>query len=103
MHEKKKIKPKPQLPADVDAQQPLIEVRDLKQYFTAEKGQVFKAVDNISFTIRPGETLGLVGESGSGKTTTGRSILQLNTPTDGDILYKGMAVNRLSPKQLKKL
>ncbi|HIX43561.1 MAG TPA: ABC transporter ATP-binding protein [Candidatus Kurthia intestinigallinarum] len=103
LHEKKKIKPAPELPADMDPSVPLLEVQSLKQYFTVEKGQQFKAVDNISFAIQPGETLGLVGESGSGKTTTGRSILQLNTPTDGDILYKGMAVNRLSRKKLKTL
>ncbi|MFD2869104.1 dipeptide ABC transporter ATP-binding protein [Kurthia populi] len=103
LHEKKKIKPTPELPADMDPSVPLLEVQSLKQYFTVEKGQQFKAVDNISFAIQPGETLGLVGESGSGKTTTGRSILQLNTPTDGDILYKGMAVNRLSRKKLKTL
>ena len=59
------------------------------------KGNYLKAVDdiNISFTIKPGKTLGLVGESGSGKSTTGRAILRLHEPTDGDVLYQGMAVN----------
>ena len=103
LHEKKKEKKAPLLPLDMDPSIPLLEVQDLKQYFTVEKGQTFKAVDRIRFSIRPGETLGLVGESGSGKTTTGRSILQLNTPTDGDILYRGMAINRLSRKKLKTL
>ena len=60
-----------------------------------------KAVDDISFHIRPGETLGLVGESGSGKSTTGRAILRLNEPTAGDVLYQGIAVNRLSKDEMK--
>src|SRR5690606_28101060 len=59
------------------------------------------AVDNINFFIKSGETLGLVGESGSGKSTTGRAILRLYEPTDGEILYQGMAVNRLSKSEMK--
>lgn len=103
LSEKKKKKLTPKLPSGMDPMKPLVEVQSLKQYFTVEKGQTFKAVDDISFAIRPGETLGLVGESGSGKTTIGRSILRLNEPTDGDIIYKGMAINRLSKKKLKQL
>ncbi|WP_427138009.1 ABC transporter ATP-binding protein [Psychrobacillus psychrodurans] len=80
---------------------PLLVVRSLKQHFNSGKGNVLKAVDNISFFIKSGETLGLVGESGSGKSTTGRAILRLHEPTDGDILYQGVAINRLSKNEVK--
>lgn len=80
---------------------PLLDVRSLKQHFNSGKGNVLKAVDNISFFIKPGETLGLVGESGSGKSTTGRAILRLHEPTDGDVLYQGVAINRLSKNEVK--
>ena len=70
------------------SEQPLIEVRNLKQYFNINSGFFksipLKAVDDISFTIREGETLGLVGESGCGKTTAGRTILHLYKPTAGE-------------------
>ena len=69
--------------------------------FDVGKGNVLKAVDDISFFIKPGETLGLVGESGSGKSTTGRAILRLHEPTDGDVLYQGLAINRLSKDEMK--
>lgn len=80
---------------------PLLDVRSLKMNFDAGKGNVLKAVDDISFFIKPGETLGLVGESGSGKSTTGRAILRLHEPTDGDVLYQGLAINRLSKDEMK--
>ena len=72
----------------------LVEVRNLKQYFPIsgnvfQKRRFVKAVDDVSFTIDKGETLGLVGESGCGKTTTGRSLLRLYEPTEGQILYDG--------------
>lgn len=72
----------------------LIEIQNLKQYFPVAGGKMFekrvvKAVDNVSFGIRKGETLGLVGESGCGKTTTGRTLLRLYEPTGGKILYNG--------------
>ncbi len=85
----------------------LIEVRNLKMYFPVTEGILIqktvaeiKAVDDISFDIRRGETLGLVGESGCGKTTTGRCILQLERPTAGEILYNGVNLNALSSKEL---
>ncbi len=81
--------------------EPLLEVRSLRQHFNLGKGRTLRAVNDISFFIREGETLGMVGESGSGKSTTGRAILRLHEPTGGDVLYRGMAVNRLSPKEMK--
>ena len=75
---------------------PLIEVRHLKQYFNINTGffqsKPLKAVDDISFSIREGETLGLVGESGCGKTTAGRSILHLYKPTGGEVAYRGKVI-----------
>lgn len=101
LHEKKEPKQQPNLPAGMDIDTPLVEVRHLKKHFDLGKGSVLKAVDDLSFAIYPGETLGLVGESGSGKSTTGRTILQLHQPTDGDVLYKGVPVTRLSKLELK--
>ena len=65
----------------------LVEVKHLKQYFGTKKNLV-KAIDDISFDIYEGETFGLVGESGSGKSTTGRALLRLYQPTDGEILFE---------------
>ena len=74
----------------------LIEVEDLKQYFPIKTGffktTPLKAVDGVSFNIKPGETLGLVGESGCGKTTVGRSILRLYEPTSGTIKFNGEVI-----------
>ena len=75
---------------------PLVEVRHLKEYFPVNTGffksTPLKAVDDVSFTIMRGETLGLVGESGCGKTTVGRTILHLYTPTDGEVIYDGRPI-----------
>ena len=75
----------------------LVEVQNLKQYFPVAGGKMFekkvvKAVDNVSFFLNKGETLGLVGESGCGKTTTGRSLLRLHEPTSGRIIYDGETI-----------
>jgi oligopeptide transport system ATP-binding protein len=79
----------------------LISVRNLKKYFTVRGGKTLKAVDDISFDIKKGETLGLVGESGCGKSTAGRTIVRLYEATGGDIIYKDMNINKLSKKELK--
>ena len=74
----------------------LLEVRSLKKYYPVRTGLIrttdLKAVDDVSFTIRRGETLGIVGESGCGKTTLGRTILRLEEPTGGDILFEGASI-----------
>ena len=75
---------------------PLVDVRHLKEYFPINTGffktTPLKAVDDVSFTIKRGETLGLVGESGCGKTTVGRTILHLYEPTDGEVIYDGKPI-----------
>lgn len=84
----------------------LLEVEHLKQYFNVRSGFFktlpLKAVDDVSFVIRPGETLGLVGESGCGKTTVGRSILRLYEPTGGTVKFNGQIVDDKSIKELRK-
>ncbi|MNO29673.1 Oligopeptide transport ATP-binding protein OppF [compost metagenome] len=79
----------------------LIEVEGLKKYFNVGKGRILKAVDNINFTIREGETLGMVGESGCGKTTAGRTVLRLYEPTAGSVKYNGTDIYKLSPGKMK--
>ena len=77
---------------------PLIEVKNLKQYFPIKTGlfktEYLKAVDDVSFSIDEGETLGLVGESGFGKTTVGRTLLRLYEPTAGEVLFHGVPVTK---------
>lgn len=79
----------------------LIEVRNLKKHFNVGTGLTLKAVDGISFKIKEGETLGLVGESGCGKSTAGRTIIGLYSATDGEIIFDGMSVNKLSRTEKK--
>ena len=86
----------------------LLEVKNLKMHFPVSSGFLsrkptgyVKAVDDVSFTVKRGETLGLVGESGCGKTTTGRCILQLYKPTDGQVIFDGQDLTRLNTKNMR--
>src|SRR5260221_1769872 len=88
---------------------PLLQVEGLRKHFAVAKGIVFtktlghvKAVDDVSFTIAAGETLGLVGESGCGKTTTSRLILKLEEPTDGQVLLQGQPIHDLKGDALRR-
>jgi peptide/nickel transport system ATP-binding protein len=87
--------------------EPLVKVENLEVFFPIRKGvfsrvqDYVKAVNGISFEVKPGETLGLVGESGCGKTTTGRSILRLVEPTGGDVYFQGKKINDIPIKQFK--
>lgn len=84
----------------------LVEVKNLKEYFDVQTGffksRPLKAVDDISFSIKKGETLGLVGESGCGKTTAGRTILHLYKPTSGKVIYDGMEVEKKNMSEYRK-
>src|SRR5690625_5192791 len=86
----------------------LLKVENLKKYFPIKSG-IFnktvghvKAVDDISFSIRQGETFGIVGESGSGKTTLGRTILRLLDPTEGQIIFNGKDMSQLKQAELRR-
>ena len=88
----------------------ILEVSNLKMHFPVTEGIIFqrvtgliKAVDDISFSVRRGETMGLVGESGCGKTTTGRCILQLTRPTSGRIKFEGANLVELKSKDLREM
>ncbi|SMO82951.1 ABC transporter ATP-binding protein [Melghirimyces algeriensis] len=80
----------------------ILEVNHVKKHFKMGRNQVVKAVDNISFDVYKGETLGLVGESGCGKSTIGRTIIRLYDTTDGEIRFKGESTRNLKGKDLKK-
>ena len=87
----------------------IIEAKNIKEYFPIRKGifstvkDYVKAVDNVNFKIRKGETFGLVGESGCGKTTLGRTIIQLIPQTEGTICFMGKNLSKISNSELRKL
>ncbi len=88
---------------------PLLEVKDLKKYFVVDTNffgkptKYLHAVDNVSFTLEKGKTLGIVGESGCGKTTMGRTILRLHDVTGGEVWFKGQRISDLSDREFDKL
>jgi len=88
------------------SEKPYVSVSHLKTYFDVTRGvfrpkQVVRAVDDVSFTINAGETLGLVGESGCGKSSLGRTIVRINKPTDGEVLIDGQDIFKLRGEELK--
>ncbi|MDA7728526.1 ABC transporter ATP-binding protein [Flavobacteriales bacterium] len=89
------------------AKEPILQIKNLKTYFPIKNGFFggvsghVKAVDNITFDVYPGETLGLVGESGCGKTTCGRTIIRLEEPTDGKMIYKGKNIAKMNADELR--
>ncbi|MBU3111903.1 ABC transporter ATP-binding protein [Clostridium lacusfryxellense] len=87
--------------ADLDKKEILLSVKNLKKYFYVGKDQYLKAVDDVSFDIYKGETLGLVGESGCGKSTCGRTILRIYNATEGTVEFEGKSVHTLKGKDLK--
>lgn len=91
---------------NVESGEILLEVKNLKKYYPVRTGFIkkteLKAVDDVSFFIRKGETLGIVGESGCGKTTLGRTVLRLEEPTSGDIIYEGESIIGKNMKEYRK-
>ena len=89
------------------AQEPILQIKNLKTHFPIRNGFFggvtghVKAVDDISFDVYPGESLGLVGESGCGKTTCGRTILRLEEPTEGQMIYKGKDIAKMNAEELR--
>ena len=80
----------------------ILEVRGLKKYFDTPKGKLL-AVDDVSFSVERGKTLGIVGESGCGKSTTGRSILRLIEPTAGEVLFEGRDITKIGKEEMRRL
>ena len=86
----------------------VVDIRNLKMYFPVRRGLLkrkvaeVKALDDVSFSIRPGETLGLVGESGCGKTTVGRCIIRLYKPTAGVLMFEGSDISNASEAELRR-
>ena len=92
------------------SQENILEVKNLKMWFPVNSRGIIpkhvgdiKAVDDISFEVRQGETLGIVGESGCGKTTVGRSIMQVYDITDGEIVFEGQELSALKAKEMRRM
>jgi ABC-type oligopeptide transport system ATPase subunit len=91
----------------MSATTPLLEVRNPKMHFASRQGLLrrevsqVKAIDDVSFSLEAGKTLGLVGESGSGKTTIGKCVVRLLEPTEGEILFEGNNIAHLSRKEMQ--
>lgn len=83
-------------------ERPILEVRNLKKYFKTPKGMLH-AVDDVSFSIQRGKTLGIVGESGCGKSTTGRAILRLLEPTSGEVVFEDRDVLKLNKNEMRQM
>ncbi|HKJ54656.1 MAG TPA: oligopeptide/dipeptide ABC transporter ATP-binding protein [Nitriliruptoraceae bacterium] len=97
-----------ELRVDLDSREPVLDVRNLVKHFPLTQGILFKktighvqAVDDVSFKLFPGETLGLVGESGSGKSTVARTLLRLHEPTAGEAFYRGRDLFKLSHSEMR--
>jgi oligopeptide transport system ATP-binding protein len=97
-------------PAPASGDQPLLDVQNLVMHFPLTQGIIFQrkvgavqAVDGVSFSVKKGETLGLVGESGCGKSTTGRAILQLYKPTDGNVIFNGQDLTQLDSTRMRRM
>lgn len=95
--------------AYTDEQDVILEAKNLKKYFVLKEGifgqkkKIIRAVDDITFSIRKGETFSLVGESGSGKSTLGRALMQLVKPTEGTVSFQGQEIQDLKHKELKRI
>jgi peptide/nickel transport system ATP-binding protein len=95
------------IPASNGATQPILTVKNLKKYFQvgggllAGSGLTIRAVDDVSFAVRAGETFGLVGESGCGKTTLGQTVIRLYDPTEGSIVFNGTDISKMKPRALR--
>lgn len=102
-------KERSEIHANLYNKKPLLEINNLKTYFNTDKPiiskkrEVVKAVNNVNLQLYEGETLGLVGESGCGKTTLGRTIIGLENATEGEVIYKGRDITKLSSLEIKKL
>src|SRR4051795_7765698 len=91
-------------------ERPLLDVRNLVMHFPLTQGIIIQrkvgavqAVDDVSFDVKRGETLGMVGESGCGKSTTGRAILQLYKPTSGEVVFNGRDLTRVDGGEMRKM